>query len=114
MGWFKEPPAPVSPQSTTDEDRLAELYRDWKAAEVVLADANLALNRFRTTHPQHQPVKPIGDDLWIQLVPDDPELLRLTSAENRARFDRDVKQRAWAILHKELHPDDAHVAGAKV
>ena len=103
-----EAPAP------TPADLEAQTYAAWKAAEIVLADACMALNRFRLTNLQHVPVKRIGDDTWIRLTPNDPQLLALSSTESRARFDRDQKQQAWSVLHKQLHPDAVHVAGVKV
>jgi hypothetical protein len=95
-------------------DREVEARRAWKEAEAALADACLALNRFRVTHPAHIPVKRIGNDVWLQFSPNDPELLKLSSAENRARFDRNQKQQAWAILYRELHPEERHIAGVRV
>lgn len=116
MGWFRRTPrAPVvEPEITTLADREAEAHAAWKTAEVILTDCCTALNRFRLTHPEHVPVKRIAGQICVQLKPDDPELIALSSAESRARFDRDVKQRAWAVLHKELHPDAVHVAGVRM
>jgi hypothetical protein len=112
--WKTKPAEVAEAPSPTPTDREAQAYATWKAAEIVLADACMALNRFRLTHPQHVPVKRIGNDTWIQQTPNDPQLLALSSAENRARFDRDQKQQAWSLLHKQLHPDMAHVGGVKV
>jgi hypothetical protein len=110
--WKK--PTEVQAPALSLSGREAEARRAWKEAEAALADACTALNRFRVTHPAHIPVKRIGNDVWLQFMPNDPELLKLSSAENRARFDRDSKQRIWSDLYRELHPDTPYVAGQRV
>ena len=110
--WKNKPT--VEAPAVSLSDREVDARRAWKAAEVALADACLALNHFRLTHPQHIPVKRIGNDVWLQFTPNDPELLKLSSAENRARADRDAKQRFWADLYRELHPETRYVAGQRV
>ena len=107
-------PTEVEAPALSLSDREVEARRAWKEAETALADACLALNRFRLTHPQHIPIKKIGDATWIQFNPGDPELIRLSSAENHARFDRDAKQKLWADVYRELHPEEVHIAGVKV
>jgi hypothetical protein len=116
MNWFRKAPAAVpEPKATTTLiDQMAEAHAAWKLAEVKLADACTALNRFRVTHPAHIPVKRIGNDVWLQFTPNDPELLKLSSAENRARADRDAKQKLWADRYRELHPEEIHIAGVRV
>jgi hypothetical protein len=124
MFGFSKPPVIEVPtpspalahQQQTEQlaDRVAQAHASWKQAEVVLADACLELNHFRTTHAAHVPLKKIGDQVYFQLTPNDPELIRLSSAENHARNDRDQKQQAWAILHRELHPEETHIAGVRV
>jgi hypothetical protein len=110
--WKNKPT--IEAPAVSLSDREVEAHRAWKAAEILLADACLALNHFRLTHPAHLPVKQIGDQIYIQFLPNDPELIRLSSTENRARFNRDQKQQAWAILYRELHPEETHIAGVKV
>jgi hypothetical protein len=111
---WKTKPTEVEAPALSLSDREVEARRAWKEAETALADACLALNRFRLTHPQHIPIKKIGDATWIQFTPNDPELIRLSSAENRARFDRNAKQKFWADLYRELHPETRYVAGQRV
>jgi hypothetical protein len=116
--FWKTNPTEVEAPALSLAGREAEARAAWKAAEVVLTDACTALNGFRTTHPEHRLVKLIGDDTWIQFKPNDPELIRLSSAENHARFDRDQKQNAWSKLKQELDQlngkESVHVAGVRV
>jgi hypothetical protein len=111
--WKNKPTEVEAPVFSLSE-REIEARRAWKESEVALADACLALNRFRVTHPAHIPVKRIGNEVWLQFTPADPELIALSSAENRARTNRDNKQRMWADLYRELHPETRYVAGQRV
>jgi hypothetical protein len=112
--FWKTKPTDVEAPASSLAEREAEARRAWKAAEIVLTDACTAFYRFRLTNPAHVPVKKIGDQIYVQFLPNDPDLIRLSSTENRARFDRDQKQQAWAILYRELHPEETHIAGVKV
>jgi hypothetical protein len=118
MLWFKKTPAPVAEPFITPELQLAEAYAAWKHAEVVLTDACSALNRFRLTHPAHVPIKRIGDQIYVQLTPNDSELIALSSAENHARIDRDNKLDVWSKLKEKLDQsngkESVHVAGVLV
>ena len=104
---------PPAPPPLTLADRVAQAHAAWELAEVKLADACTALNRFRATHPAHIPVKRIGNDVWLQFTPADPRLIALSSAENHARTDRDNKQRIWSDLYRELYPETRYVAGVR-
>ena len=116
--WKTKPTEAVEAPAVSLSGREAEAHAAWKAAEVVLTDACTALNGFRTTRPEHRPLKLIGDATWIQFKPADPELIRLSSAENRARFDRDQKQNAWSKLKEEADrlngKETVHVGGVAV
>jgi hypothetical protein len=102
----------------TPADPLVEAHKELKAAEIAFADACHALAHFYATHPQHVPIKRIGDGIWIQITPEDPELRALTSQENHARNDRANKLDAWSKLKEKLDQlngkETVHVAGALI
>jgi hypothetical protein len=105
----------VKPEVTTSQDLLGDALKQLKIAEIEYAHACDALAHFYATHPKHVPVKRIGDGIWIQITPDDPELRSLTSRENQARNDRAKKMQRWSDL-KERHAshESRHVAGVRV
>lgn len=112
MGWFKAP-APVSPQSTTDEDRLAEARRIYKQAEEEFKAACQDLGPLAQSRTNG--LKPFNDRILLQ-VDTSAERLRLSRECEHARHRWTIAMQTLNRIERELklHPEEVHVAGTKV
>ena len=108
------PVAPVAPAPAAT-DPVADALREFQIADREYKSACDALSYFYSSHPEHVPLKRVGNDVWFTVKPEDPALRALTNRENRARHNRAVKMQRWSDL-KEQHAsqESKHVAGVRM
>ncbi|MFZ0520340.1 MAG: hypothetical protein WAL95_04920 [Candidatus Acidiferrales bacterium] len=113
MGWFKKPPAPVEPQCTTDEDRLAEARRIYHEAEAEFKAACQSLGPLAQSRTNG--LKPFGDQILLQ-VDTNQERLRLSRECEHARQRWTIAMQTLNRTERELgvKHEEVHVAGALV
>ena len=105
----------VAPASSTPADLLSQAHRELKIAEAEFAAAHLATNNFLVAHPEHLPVKTVGDKVYLTFKPGDPELQRLRSRENAATVNRAKAMAHWSELKGKMDSRQSrHIAGELV
>jgi hypothetical protein len=105
----------VAPATSTPADLLSQVHRELKIAEAEFAAAHLATNNFLVQHPEHLPVKTVGDKVFLTFKPGDPEFQRLQSRENAAIANRAKAMARWSELRKKVDSRESqHVAGVRV
>jgi hypothetical protein len=101
--------------SSTPEDLLLEAHKDLRAAEAEFAAAHFATNNFLLHHPEHLPLKTVGDQIYLTFKPGNPEFQRLQSRENAAIVNRARAMARWSDLKEKVNPRESkHIAGVRV
>ena len=113
MGWFQKDAPPVVEPEATPEDRLAEARRIYKQAEGEFKAACQALGPLAQSRTNG--LKPFNDRILLQ-VDTSAERLRLSRECEHARHRWTIAMQTlnWIERELKLHPEEVHVAGAKV
>jgi hypothetical protein len=113
MKWFFKPaPVVMETEITTPADLLNDALCALRLAEVEFTEAHLAVNNFLVQHPEHLPVKEVGDKTYLTFKPGDPEFQRLQSRENAAITARSNAMARWSALKEKVDSRESrHIAG---
>lgn len=113
--WKKPTEAAEAPASSTPADLLSQAHRELKIAEVEFASAHLATNNFLVQHPEHLPLKTVGDQIYLTFKPGNPEFQRLQSRENAAIAARAKAMARWSDVKEKMDSRETrYIAGVRV
>lgn len=115
MNWpwpWKQPSAPPVVEAEAEDDPFAVADREYRAANDEWLTAWNEVRGYYDRHRRQHGFKPVGDRIYGQITID-PELTRIASRENHARFARNAAlERRDQLKPKPL--ESRHIAGVLV
>lgn len=111
MLFWKTKPAEIEAPAPTPEDTLVQADVALREARAEYADACRCVAAWRVKHPE---VVRIGDNIFRQLLPQNPEFLELTRRESQthAAMCEAMEERARAI--EQYKPQMKFIGGVRV